>query len=137
MLAKFFLLFTLIPLLELFLLIKIGNHIGALNAILLVLGAGISGAFLASAQGVRTFHRIQLNLSQGIMPGEEIIDGLLIFVAGVLLITPGLLTDVAALFLLIPYTRNIVKRMLRRKFDRMAAAGGSGIFLGGGRRGGF
>ncbi len=116
-------LFTIVPLVELFILIKIGSHIGALNTILLVILTAVLGALLARLEGLRTLQQIQLSLSQGQIPAEEMIDGVLIFVGGVLLLTPGVLTDLFALVLLFPYTRTHFKRWLRRRFDRMIASG--------------
>jgi UPF0716 protein FxsA len=123
MIFRLFLLFTLVPLIELYLLIRIGAYLGAVNTILIVVITGILGAFLARLEGVRTMRQISLNLSNGIVPAEELVDGVIIFIAGVLLVTPGVLTDIFGLFLLLPHTRNIFKRGLRRKFDRMVASG--------------
>jgi UPF0716 protein FxsA len=118
-----FFLFTVVPIVEVYILIKIGNVIGALNTVLLLIGTALLGAFLIRLEGVRTFSRMTTNLAQGVVPAEELVDGLLIFIAGVLLITPGIFTDVLALFLLIPFSRTLCKRWLRRKFDRMVSTG--------------
>lgn len=123
MLLRLFLLFTVVPLLELYFLIKIGSAIGALNTILIVLGTALAGAALAKLEGLRTIRQIMNNLSQGVLPAEELIDAVLIFGSGILLITPGVLTDLFALFVLVPFTRTYFKRWLRRKFDRMVASG--------------
>ena len=123
MFGRLFLLFTIIPLIELYLLIKVGSIIGALNTILLIIGTGMLGAYLAKLEGLRTLKQIQQNLNQGIMPAEELLDGVIILVAGLMLITPGILTDVAGFLLLIPQTRFAFKRWLRRRFDHMVAAG--------------
>ncbi|MCY4442050.1 MAG: FxsA family protein, partial [Deltaproteobacteria bacterium] len=93
MFARLLLLFTVVPLVELYLLIEVGSVIGGLNTILLVLGTGALGAFLARLEGLRTLGQIQRNLNQGIVPAEEMVDGVIILVAGLLLITPGILTD--------------------------------------------
>lgn len=123
MVTWLFFLFTVVPIVELYILIKIGNVLGPLNTVLLLIGTALLGAFLVRLEGVRTFSRMTSTLSQGIVPGEELVDGLLIFGAGVLLITPGIFTDVLALFLLIPFSRNLIKRWLRRRFDRMVSSG--------------
>ncbi len=117
MLLKLFLAFTLIPAVELYLLIRIGTVIGALNTFLVVILTGFAGAYLARLEGARTFFKIQTNLQQGIMPAEELIDALIILVAGVVLLTPGFLTDITGLLLLVPQVRVLVKRWLRAKFD--------------------
>ncbi|MFQ5904587.1 MAG: FxsA family protein, partial [Candidatus Binatia bacterium] len=92
MLARLFLLFTIVPLIELYLLIKIGSYLGALNTVLLIVITGILGALLARLEGLRVLRQIVQNLSQGIVPAEELVDGVLIFIAGILLVTPGVLT---------------------------------------------
>ena len=123
MLLKLFLCFTLIPVIELYLLIKIGTVIGGLNTILLVILTGFLGAWLARLEGINTMMRLRTNLNQGLMPAEELIDAVIIFAAGVVLITPGLITDVLGLLLLWPLTRNKFKRLLRKKFDDMQLQG--------------
>jgi len=123
MMARLFLLFTVVPLLELYILIKIGGYIGAFPTVGLVVLTALLGFVLARFEGLRKLEQIKRSLSQGIVPAEEMLDGVLIFVGGVLLIIPGVLTDLFALILLIPYTRTIFKRWLRRRFDRMIATG--------------
>ena len=121
--GRLILVFTIVPLAELYILIKIGSHIGGFNTILLVLMTTVLGALLARLQGLRTLRQIQLSLSQGQIPAEELIDGVLILFGGVLLVMPGVLTDLFALVLLLPFTRTYFKRWLRRRFDRMMASG--------------
>ncbi len=118
MLLKLFLAFTLVPVLELYLLIKIGAVIGALNTLTLVILTGFAGAYLARMQGMQTMRRVRSQLQQGIMPAEDLIDAVIIFVAGIVLLTPGLLTDIAGLLLLFPTSRFHFKRWLRHKFDQ-------------------
>lgn len=118
MLFKLFLAFALIPVAEIYLLIKVGNHIGALNTVILVIATAFAGAYLARLQGMQTMYRVRASLEQGLMPAEAMLDALLIFVAGIVLLTPGFLTDAMGLLLLIPETRFVFKRYLRRKLDR-------------------
>jgi UPF0716 protein FxsA len=127
MLLKLFLCFTLIPVIELYLLIKIGTIIGGLNTILLVILTGFLGAWLARIEGMNTMMKLRTNLQQGLMPAEELIDAVIIFAAGVVLITPGLITDVFGLLLLWPLTRNKFKQLLRKKFDEMQLQGNINI----------
>ncbi|MCG8684326.1 MAG: FxsA family protein [Desulfobacterales bacterium] len=127
MLFRLFLCFTLIPVIELYLLINLGSVIGGFNTVLLVILTGFAGAWLARMEGLNTMLKVQQNLNQGIMPAEELIDALIILIAGLVLITPGLLTDVAGLMLLWPFTRNKFKRFLRKKFDEMNAKGSINI----------
>ncbi len=118
MLLKLFLAFTLIPIIELYLLIEVGTIIGTLNTVIVVIATGFAGAWLARLQGMQTMIRVRSSLQQGIMPTEELMDALLIFMAGIVLLTPGFITDAAGLLLLIPETRSHFKRFLRYKFDR-------------------
>jgi UPF0716 protein FxsA len=85
MLLKLFLAFTLVPVLELYLLIKIGTLMGALNTLALVILTGFAGAYLARMQGMQTMLRVRSQLQQGIMPAEDLIDAVIIFVAGIVL----------------------------------------------------
>ena len=123
MIRRLLLLFILVPLLELYILIKIGGYLGAFQTVALVVFTALLGIAIVRLQGLRTLQKIRQSLSQGIVPAEELVDGVLIFVGGILLIIPGVLTDLFALVLLIPYTRTIFKHWLRRRFDRMIASG--------------
>lgn len=123
MLLRLFLGFTLIPMIELYLLIKVGTVIGGFNTILLVMLTGVAGAWLARMEGMNTMFKVRQALNQGIMPAEELIDAFIIFIAGLLLITPGLMTDTCGLLLLWPVSRKKFKQFLRRKFDEMQARG--------------
>jgi len=117
MLLKLFLAFTIIPIIEIYLLIKIGAMFGALTAVTLVILTGFLGAFLARMQGLQTLYRIQESLREGRMPSGELLDALLIVIAGLLLLTPGFLTDSAGFLLLMPVTRNSIKHWLRRRIE--------------------
>jgi UPF0716 protein FxsA len=118
MLLKLFLAFTLIPFIELYLLIELGTSIGPINTLLLVILTGAVGAFLARMQGLGAIMRVRERLQQGETPAEELLDALIIFVAGIVLLTPGLLTDIAGLLLLLPATRLRFKIWLRSKFNQ-------------------
>ena len=117
MLLKLFLAFTIIPIIEIYLLIEIGSMFGALTAVTLVILTGFLGAFLARMQGLQTLYRIQESLHEGRMPSGELLDALLIVIAGLVLLTPGFLTDSAGFLLLIPATRNAIKNWLRRQIE--------------------
>lgn len=123
MLIKLFLLFTLIPIIELFLLIQLSSFLGPLSTIILVISTGFAGASLARLQGMQTIVRIQENYKQGVMPGDEIIDAFLILVAGIVLITPGLLTDISGILLLLPKTRQSFKKFIKREFEKRVQNG--------------
>ncbi len=117
MLLKLFLAFTIIPVLEIYLLIKLGSFLGALNTVIIVILTGIIGAYLAKLEGLHTMTKVREALNRGEMPAEGMLDALLILVAGIVLLTPGFLTDIAGLLMLIPQTRFLFKRWLRKKFD--------------------
>ncbi len=123
MFLKLFLCFTLIPLIELYLLIQIGTVIGGLNTLLLVILTGLAGTWLARLEGMNTLSRLRMNLRQGLMPAEELLDAVIIFIAGILLITPGFITDLFGLLLLWPLTRNKCKQMARKKIDALNLQG--------------
>jgi len=118
MFIKLFLAFTLIPVIEIYLLIKLGSIFGALNTIILVIVTGFTGAYLARMQGMQTMLRVRQNLQMGIKPTEELIDAVIIFVAGIVLLTPGFITDATGLLLLFPVTRNHFKRWLKYKINQ-------------------
>ena len=117
MLLKLFLAFTIIPVVEIYLLIQIGSAFGVFTSIAPVIFTGFLGAFLARIQGMQTLFRIQESLREGRMPSAELLDALLIGVAGLVLLTPGFLTDTAGFVLLIPSTRNAIKSWLRKKIQ--------------------
>jgi len=117
MFLKLFLAFTLVPFIEIYLLIKIGGQVGAFNTILIVILTGLLGASLARLEGLKTMTKVRDSLNRGDLPAEEMLDAMLIFVAGVVLLTPGLITDLAGLALLVPKARYWFKRWLRKKFD--------------------
>lgn len=108
---------------ELVLLIKIGRHIGLLNTILIVVTTGIFGASLARWQGLAVIREVQNQLSVGIMPKEEILDGIMILAGGLLLLTPGLITDFIGLVAIIPVTRKWIKYLVKKKLARMIDEG--------------
>lgn len=126
------LLFLGVPLLELIVLIKLGQTFGFWTALGIVLGAGVAGAALARWQGVRVLLRIQDELHAGRVPAAEMLDGVLILFAAVLLLIPGFLSDVLGLLLLLPWVRYVVKNWLRLKLMRMMQSGRSRIFIRGG-----
>lgn len=120
MFFRLFLLFTLVPLVELGLLIKIGNFVGVLPTIALVVFTGALGAWLARSQGLKTLHRVQQEWAGGQIPTDALLDGMLILVAGAVLLTPGLLTDLAGFFLLTPFGRGKVRTAVTNYFRRRA-----------------
>jgi len=118
MFLRLLLLFTIVPLVELFLLVKLGTVVGVGPTIALVLFTGILGAWLARQQGLDVLRRVNEDLSQGRMPTEALMDGVLILIAGAVLLTPGLLTDALGFVLLIPRTRAAVRKIAAARFAR-------------------
>lgn len=109
MLARLALLFVTVPLAELALLVWVGRRMGLLPTVALVVVTGIAGAALARWQGLATLGRFRAALDAGRLPHRELVDGVLILVAGAVLLTPGLLTDVAGFLLLVPPARRFVR----------------------------
>ena len=118
MLLRLLLLFTLIPLVELVLLIWLAAEtgLGFGWTLCFVLLTGVVGAALARHEGLRCLGRVQQKLAAGELPGDALLDGLLILLAGALLITPGVLTDLFGFALLLPAFRRLIKRWLIRRF---------------------
>lgn len=107
-----FILFILVPILELWGLITVGKMIGAPLTILLVLLSGILGAYMAKSQGLKVLREMEAALYRGELPMPYIMDGVMILIGGVLLLTPGFFTDLVGLFFLIPPSRMLIKRWL-------------------------
>ncbi len=111
-------LFLIVPLVELYVIIQVGQGIGALNTIALLIAVSVVGAWLAKREGLGVLRRIKLQLDRGQLPGAELVDGLLVLFAGALLLTPGFLSDCLAIALLIPPVRAGVRRIVRGWFER-------------------
>ena len=116
--GRLILLFTLVPALELALLIEVGSRIGTLATIGLIVATGVLGAALARQQGLHVLGRIQAELSAGHLPASSLVDAVIVLLAGALLVTPGILTDVLGFLCLVPGFRSLVKARLRRRFER-------------------
>ena len=126
-----FLAFTLIPAIEIYLLIQIGQSIGGLETFLLILLTGIVGAQLARSQGFALLRKIQEELASGIPSSNTVAEGLLILIGGILLITPGVITDGIGLLFIFPLSRKILApRVLKRMALRGGFAGGGVHFSG-------
>lgn len=112
------LLFTIVPAIEIYLLIKIGSQLGGLNTISIVILTGIVGAALAKSQGLAIINKIQHDLTRGSLPADQIIHGLLVFGGGLLLLTPGFLTDIFGLCMVIPGTRHLLVQLMKTQFQK-------------------
>ena len=112
MFIRLLLLFTLVPLIELFLLVKLGDVIGFWPTVALVVTTGALGAILTRMEGLRVLRQAQADFQQGRVPTDRLLDGLLILVAGAVLLTPGLITDAVGFFLLVPPGRRMVRKLV-------------------------
>lgn len=113
------LLLAIVPAIELFLLLRIGSAIGPAPTLVMLLLTGVVGAWLAKREGVALLARLGDDLQRGLPPGERVMEGALVVVGGLLLVTPGVLTDVAGVFLIFPPTRRwLAPRALRWLWSR-------------------
>lgn len=117
MFFKLALLFTVVPIAELYLLIRTGRVIGADVTILIVLVTGIAGAALAKKQGFKVLGDIRGCMERGEIPGKELLEGILVLAGGVTLLTPGFVTDAVGFTLLIPFTRKLYAGLILKYFS--------------------
>lgn len=115
---RLLLLFTIVPIVELALLIEIGGYIGILPTVFLVAITGIVGVTLARNQGLIVVTKIRNKLSRGEIPTSDLIEGLLILAGGVTLLTPGVLTDITGFLLIIPFTRPLFAKLASNFFKK-------------------
>jgi UPF0716 protein FxsA len=115
------LLFVLVPIAEIYVIIQVGQAIGALPTIAILIADSLLGAYLLRSQGWRAWLAFREALAAGRMPHREILDGVLVIVGGAFLLTPGFLTDVAGLLLLLPPTRRMIGRGLTSLLLRRGA----------------
>jgi len=122
MLGRLIFLFTVFPIVELYLLIQLGQAIGALATVGIVLVTGVLGAYLARREGFAIWTRVQEQLAQGLFPADDMIDGLMVFGSGVVLVTPGVITDILGILVLFPPTRRPIRHWITKRLQRMAAS---------------
>ncbi|ACM20284.1 cytoplasmic membrane protein FxsA [Geotalea daltonii FRC-32] len=123
MFTKLFLLFLLVPVIEIYLLLKVGSLMGAMPTVAVLLAISLAGAWLVRHQGFIVLQRIQTELAQGRLPASELMDGALILIGGVLLLTPGFFTDFLGIFFIFPPTRILIKRLLGQWLQRRLSRG--------------
>ncbi len=131
MFGRLLALFLITPVVELALLIQLGDWIGFWPTIAIIVVTGVAGTFLAKKEGLSVWRRFNERLQKGDLPGRELLDGVIILVAGALLITPGVLTDVVGFIGLIPPTRRIVRGYLNGKIQKAAERGSMRFSFGG------
>jgi len=121
--SKLLILFIVVPVAELYVLIEVGKKIGSLTTIGIIIFTGILGAYLVKNQGFLILKKIQNDLNDGIMPGDSLIQGAIILVGGILLLTPGFVTDTVGFIFLIPASRNVLKKYLLKWLKGKIAEG--------------
>ena len=122
--------FIVVPIAELALLLYVGDYLGPANTILLVIVTGVAGASLARWQGFIVMSRIHSDLAEGRIPAPRLLDGLMILVAGLLLVTPGLMTDTIGFLLLVPPVRREIRVWCRRAIEKRISRGRPDITIG-------
>lgn len=123
MFFKLFILFIIVPIMDLWLLIKVGGMIGVFPTVMIVILTGVTGAWLAKMEGISVLTKIQASAAHGRMPGVEMINGVLVFVGGVMLLTPGFITDIIGLLMIFPVTRTIFASLLISYFKNKVNEG--------------
>ncbi len=118
---KLFLVFALVPVIELAILIRVGSFIGVFNTVAIVILTALAGAHMVRREGLGVMHRIQQNMQEGTFPGDELLNGAMILIAGALLLTPGFFTDVVGFLLVFPVSRTYIKKAvtpyIKKKMD--------------------
>lgn len=122
-------LFVAIPTLELAILVQLGQTVGLVPTVALVLGTGALGAWLARRQGLGVLRTVQAELQAGRMPAGAMVDGLIILLAAAVLLTPGVLTDVVGFLFLVPAVRRVFKGWLWRRLQRLAQRGNAQVIV--------
>ena len=127
--GRLLLLFLIVPIAELYLLIEIGWRIGTFSTLALIFFTALLGSALARRQGLGVVRRIQAEMAEGRLPASSMVDGVLILLAGAVLITPGILTDVAGFVILIPATRALIKAYLWKRIERAVQRGSARVHV--------
>ena len=123
LLSRLFLLFVGVPLLELFILVQVGQMVGVWPTIGLVVLTGAAGATLARLEGLRTLWKVRGELAHGRLPGSALFDGFAILLGGTLLLTPGILTDLVGFSFLLPPTRKLLLGPIKKSLERRLKSG--------------
>ena len=113
--GKLFFLFAILPILEITILINVGEQIGGWNTVAIVMATAFLGAYLVRQQGLSTLLSAQQKMQTGTIPGQEMAEGLLLVISGVLLVTPGFITDIFGFLLCLPFTRPIIAKALLKR----------------------
>ncbi len=132
MLARILALFLIMPAVELALLMYVSTIIGFWETVAIIVVTGLVGGLLAKQQGLYAWNRLNQKLAQGGLPGNELVDGVIILIAGALLITPGVITDVVGFAGLIPPSRVLIRKIVLKRLQKKAETGHMSVFMGGG-----
>lgn len=128
MFAKLLALFTIIPILELCVLIPMGQKIGLAPTLGIIVFTAVTGALLGKYQGASAWKRIKQDLERGQLPSDSILDGLAVLLASAFLVTPGVLTDLSGFILLIPFTRAPIRAFAKKRLERWLSTENVGMF---------
>ncbi|GAA0854777.1 FxsA family protein [Aliiglaciecola litoralis] len=131
MFGKLFILFAILPIIEIAILVNVGEQIGGWNTVAIVILTAFIGAFLVRREGIATLMQAQQKMQTGQMPGQEMAEGLLLVIAGVLLVTPGFVTDAIGLLLSFPLTRPLIAKSLMKQMNVKVVSGQSPFQQGG------
>lgn len=126
MLIPLILLFILVPIAELAIIIQVGQEIGLLWTVAILIADSVLGSWLMRSQGRAAWRRFNVALESGRPPANEVLDGVLVIFGGALLLTPGFITDVFGLAFLLPPSRAVLRRLLVRRFAQRMVAGATG-----------
>lgn len=118
----FALLFLVVPMVELYVIIQVGQAIGVLNTVGLLLLDSLVGGWLMKREGLGVLRRLQAQVNRGEIPTTEIVNGFLVLLGGALMLTPGFVSDIVGMALLLPPVRAVARRMLARRFRTVAVA---------------
>lgn len=130
-----FILFALLPILEIALLVNVGSVIGGWNTIGLVILTAFIGAYFVKREGISTLQTAQAKMQRNEVPGKELVEGLMLVVAGVLLVTPGFITDILGFLFVLPGSRHVIAAQLSKQLKMRVVV--SGVHSGMGAGGGF
>ncbi len=115
--------FLTVPIVEIYLIVEVARYAGILNTVVLLILVSVAGAWMVRREGLGILRRAQEELATGRVPGRQVVDGLLVLVAGALMLTPGFATDALGLALLFPPSRIAVREVLIRRFARRVNLG--------------
>ncbi|MDO8282918.1 MAG: FxsA family protein [Thermodesulfovibrionia bacterium] len=118
-----FFIFIIVPIIEITLLIEVGSRIGTANTIVVLLLTALIGIYMVKLVGLGVMRRMQQNMNEGVSPAEEMVNGMMLLLAGVLFIIPGFFTDAVGLLMVIPFSRNMIKKIARRMIEKKVSSG--------------